>query len=198
MNKEITKKLIDNNFRFDGKQFVKNGVFVALIDIQTQKLDDAEIQKLIDYANSQPSVEHVPNNKPAYNDKISKLAGLFTQVASEIQNDPELKQGEKFLLLQRLMADIAPATKAYDKMKKELETEAKQLIQCNGDKQSEPIELHGAEVVIKYSYPAPTLDSNKLEIELQRAYAEIGTEYNQNDFVKPTTVRQTVIIQSIL
>ena len=133
-----------------------------------------------------------------YNTKLSQLGGLFTQTASEIMNDPELKTGEKFLLLQRLVADIAPATKQYEKLKKDIEKTAKDLLIPNGDKQSEPIEIEGAEVIIKYSYPPDTLDANKLEEALQQAYAEIGTDYRQDRFTKPSTIRQTVIIQSIL
>jgi len=132
------------------------------------------------------------------NEKISKLAGLFSQVASEIQNDPTLKQGEKFLLLQRLMADIKPATQAYDKMKKDIEKGVKSLVHCNGEKQSEPIEYDGAEIIIKYSYPPDSLDAVKLEKALQDAYSEIGAEYDSSEFTKPSTIRQTVIIQSIL
>lgn len=132
------------------------------------------------------------------NEKISKLAGLFTQVASEIIHDPELKQGEKFLLLQRLMADIKPATQSFEKMKKDIEKDVKSLVMPNGEKQSEPIEYDGAEVIIKYSYLPDRLDENKLEKALQDAYAEIGAEYNQSQFTKPQAIRQTVIIQSPL
>lgn len=132
------------------------------------------------------------------NERISKLAGLFTQVASEITNDDSLQAGEKYLLLQRMMADIKPATKAFDALKSEIEKTAKGLIQPNGDKESRPLELFGAEVIIKYSYPADTLDSAKLEKALQDAYAELGAEYQVNQFTKPSTVRQTVIIQAPL
>lgn len=132
------------------------------------------------------------------NEKISKLAGLFTQVASEIVNDPELKQGEKFLLLQRLMADIKPATESFEKMKKDIEKGVKSLVTPNGEKQSEPIEYDGAEIIIKYSYPPEKLDESKLEKALQDAYSEIGTQYDQSQFTKPQTIRQRVIIQSIL
>jgi hypothetical protein len=131
------------------------------------------------------------------NEKISKLAGLFTQVASEITNS-DMSRGEQFLLLQRLMADIKPATQAFDKIKKKIETSAKQIIVCNGEKQSEEIELDGASVLIKYSYPADKLDEVKLEKALQDAYSELNAEYDQSMFTKPQTVRQTVIIQSIV
>ena len=133
-----------------------------------------------------------------YNTKLSQLGGLFTQTASEIMNDPELKTGEKFLLLQRLVADIAPATKTFEKVKKDIEKRAKEMLLPNGEKQSETIEIEGAEVLIKYAYPPDTLDANKLEEALQQAYAEIGSVYKQERFTKPSTIRQTVIIQSIL
>ena len=133
-----------------------------------------------------------------YNTKISQLAGLFTQTASEIVNDNNLKKGEKFLLLQRLVADITPALKTYEEIKKEIEEYAKNVLLDNGTGKSDELEFEGASLLVKYSYPKPTLDGELLAIACEQAYAEIGTPFEKDKFFKESTPRKSVVIQSIL
>lgn len=133
-----------------------------------------------------------------YNTQIAKIGGLATALASEITNHPELKRGEKFLLLQRIFCELKPLQKNFQKIEKEIKSFAKENLQDNGEGQSEPTEFEGAELLVKYIYKKPTLDSEKLKVELERAYTEIGTEFNESDFEKPSTPSQKVIIQSIL
>lgn len=133
-----------------------------------------------------------------YNEKLSKLAGLFSQVASEISNDTTLLKGEKFLILQRLIADITPALKAYKEVKKEIEDFAKNELSDNGTGKSDEVKFEGASLLVKYSYPEPTLDGELLAIACEQAYAEIGTPFEKDKFLKESTPRKNVVIQSIL
>ena len=133
-----------------------------------------------------------------YNLEIAKIGAMFNALASTIQNDPELKRGEKFLLLQRIFLELKPTQKHFENIEKEIKSFAKENLHDTGEGKSEPVEFEGAEVLVKYIYKKPTLDSEKLKTELERAYQEIGTEFNQADFEKPSTPSQKVIIQSIL
>lgn len=133
-----------------------------------------------------------------YNTKLSQLAGLFVQTASEIVNDTNLKKGEQFLILQRLVADITPALKTFEEVKKEIEDFAKNELLDNGTGKSDELEFEGASVLVKYSYPKPTLDSELLAVACEQAYAEIGTPFEKDKFLKESTPRKSVVIQSIL
>lgn len=134
----------------------------------------------------------------SYNQKLSQLAGLCTAFASEIENDTNLKSGEKFLLLQRFFADTTKITKTFENIKKEIENKAKETLFDSGNGKSEETEIDGASVFVKYSYPKPTLDGEKLAVELERAYSEIGANFRIEDFQKESTPRKQVIIQSII
>jgi len=133
-----------------------------------------------------------------YNTKLSQLAGLATAFASEIENDQDLLEGEKFLLLQRFFADIAKMSKSYEKIKKNLEKFAKENLKDTGNNQSQEIDYKGVSIFVKYSYPKPSLNAEKLKQDLVSAFAEIGTEFNEMEYLKESTPRQSVIIQSIL
>jgi len=133
-----------------------------------------------------------------YNIKLSQLAGLCTAFASEIENDTNLKSGEKFLLLQRFFADTIKIQKTFESLKKEFEIYAKENLFDAGEGKSKEIELNGASIFVKYSYPKPSLDAEKLATELERAYTEIGATFDKSNFEKESTPRKTVIIQSIL
>jgi hypothetical protein len=133
-----------------------------------------------------------------YNTRLSQLAGLFSQVASEISNDTTLLRGEKFLVLQRLVADITPALKAFEQAKKEIEEYAKNVLLDNGSGKSDELEFEGASLIVKYSYPKPTLDGELLAVACEQAYAEIGTPFEKDKFLKESTPRKSVVIQSIL
>jgi hypothetical protein len=138
------------------------------------------------------------SNTEKYNTKLSQLAGLATAFASEIENDENLKLGEKFLLLQRFFGDTAKMQKSFDIVKKEIEEYAKTNLADNGSGKSPEVQFEGASVLVKYSYPKPTLDSEKLKTELERAYSEIGADFDELQFVKESTPRKQVIIQSII
>jgi hypothetical protein len=133
-----------------------------------------------------------------YNQQIAKIGALLNATASEISNDTNLKKGEKFLFLQRIFVELKPLQKNFEKIEKEFKEFAFENLQDKGDNESEPVEFEGAEVLVKYIYKKPTLDSEKLKTELERAYTEIGVEFKESDFEKPTTPSQKVIIQSIL
>jgi hypothetical protein len=133
-----------------------------------------------------------------YNNKISKLAGLFIQTANEILGDPSMKIGEKYLVIQQLMSGIKPATKIYDKIEKQIKTYAKDNLYDNGTGVSDPVIYEGSEVLVKYVYNPPELNAPLLEEELKRAYSEINEEYDPKLFLKERTPKRTVIIQSIL
>ena len=133
-----------------------------------------------------------------YNTKISQLSGLFTQTVTEIIGDSTLKQGEKFLIVQQLIAGITPATKQFDKVKKQIEEFAKAELSDNGTGVSDEFDYEGSTLLVKYAYPKPSLDGEKLATELERAYAELNTAFDIQMYQKETTPRKTVIIQSKL
>jgi hypothetical protein len=60
-----------------------------------------------------------------YNTKLSQLSGVVTSYISEISNDNELLKGEKFLLMQRFIADITPSLKIIEKLENEIKEFAK-------------------------------------------------------------------------
>jgi hypothetical protein len=86
-----------------------------------------------------------------YNTKISQLSGLFTQTVTEIIGDSTLKQGEKFLIVQQLIAGITPATKQFDKVKKQIEEFAKAELSDNGTGVSDEFDYEGSTLLVKYS-----------------------------------------------
>jgi len=133
-----------------------------------------------------------------YNQTIAKMGAMLNAVASEISNDSTLQEGEKFLLLQRIFVELKPVEKNFEKVEKTIKEFAKNNLHDIGDGKSEATNYFGAEVMVKYSYPQPTLDGEKLKTELERAYSELNVEFDELQFLKPTTPRQTVIIQSIL
>ena len=133
-----------------------------------------------------------------YNTKISQLSGLFQQTVTEIIGDSTLKQGEKFLILQQLIAGITPATKQFDKVKKQIEEFAKAELSDNGTGVSDEFDYEGSTLLVKYAYPKPSLDGEKLATELERAYAELNTQFDIQMYQKEATPRRTVIIQSKL
>lgn len=133
-----------------------------------------------------------------YNLEISKLSGQVKTLAEHIQNDPSLKRGEKILYLQRLIADIKPAQKIFQELKLNLEKYAKKHLEDTGDGTSDPIQLDGAEVFVKYIYHKPQLDPAKLKNELEKVYEERGEEFNEEMFSKESTPRKQVIIQNPL
>ena len=117
---------------------------------------------------------------------------------TEILGDTSMPIGERFVIAQQLIAGITPATKAFDKHKKALETWAKDNLKDDGSGKSEAIKHEGAEIMIKYSYPKPSWDGDKLAEELQRTYAEINATWDDTQFLKPATPRKSVVIQSII
>jgi hypothetical protein len=133
-----------------------------------------------------------------YNTKLSQLAGLITAFASEIENDKTLKQGEKFLILQRIFVDLKPLEKAFSNSKKEIENWAKNNLHDNGDGKSEETEFDGASVFVKYSYPKPTIDTDKVVEDFSRLLADYNREFDKSQYEKLSTPRKQVIIQSIL
>jgi hypothetical protein len=133
-----------------------------------------------------------------YNQKLSQLSGLITAFATEIDLDNSLLAGEKFLILQGIMASLKPLEKSFDKSKKAIEEIAKAQLQDLGDGKSDEIELDGASVMIKYAYPKSKLNAERLELDYIKALTEIGSDYNQDMYLDESTPRQTVIIQSII
>jgi hypothetical protein len=133
-----------------------------------------------------------------YNERLAKLAGLTLALSKEIENDTNLKKGEKFLLLQRYFADTILVKKSFEKIKKEFENFAKENLYDTGDGTSQEVEVEGVSILVKYSYPKDTLDAEKLKEELERTYAELNIEFDEKKFLKTTTPRRQVIIQSIL
>jgi hypothetical protein len=107
-----------------------------------------------------------------YNTQIAKIGGLTTALASEITNDPNLKTGEKFLLLQRIFVELKPVEKNFKQIEKEIKDFAFDNLHDVGEGQSEPAEFMGAEVLVKYSYPKPSLNAKKLKEDLEKAFAE--------------------------
>jgi hypothetical protein len=133
-----------------------------------------------------------------YNLEIAKIGAMFNALASTITNDTTLQEGEKFLLLQRIFVELKPTQKNFEKVEKGIKEFAKDNLYDDGSGKSEATNYFGAEVMVKYSYPKPTLDGEKLKTELERAYSELNVDFDELQFLKPTTPRQTVIIQSIL
>ena len=130
--------------------------------------------------------------------KLSQLTGLISAFAEEIDLNKELKIGEKFVILQRVFANLKPLQRAFDSQKKELENLAKDQLRDLGNGTSESITVEGAELMIKYSYPKPSLDSDKLETDYIRLLADYNLDYDRNSYNIESKPRQTVIIQSIL
>jgi hypothetical protein len=133
-----------------------------------------------------------------YNTQIAKLGAMVNAVASEISNDTNLKKGEKFLLLQRIFLELKPVDKHFKNIEKEIKDFASENLADSGDGKSQEVEFDGASVFVKYSYPKDTLDGEKLKTELERAYSELNVDFDETQFLKPSTPRKTVVIQSTL
>ena len=133
-----------------------------------------------------------------YNETIAKLGALVNATASEISNDNSLLKGEKYLLLQRILLEIKPLQKNFENIEEELKGHALKNLKDEGSGESKTLDFEGAEILIKYSYPKPTLDAELLKEELARVYAEINTEFNEYQFLKESTPRKRVIIQKKL
>jgi len=131
-----------------------------------------------------------------YTDELSKLAGLITAFGTKIVGDTELQEGERYIELQQLMSAIAPTQKKFKKLEDKIKGYAKENLLDNGSGESDNLNYFGANVSIKYVYPKPKLDAGLLEVELERAYAEIGTEYDKEKFMSLASPRQIVRIQS--
>jgi hypothetical protein len=121
------------------------------------------------------------------NQKISQLSGLITAFGVELKLS-NLSKGEEFLLIQELETALKSLMKRKDEIKSQyLEVASEQ-----------PKNIDGAEVFVKIAYPKPTLDANKLEADYIRVLADYNIEYNQNDYLKESTPRKTLVIQSII
>lgn len=154
------------------------------------------------------------------NGQIAKIGALANAMASEIINS-DLRDGEKFLLLQRIFAEIAPSEKAFKKTKKSIEDYAKENAIDRGDNQSEPFNYEGAEVLVKFAYPKAKIDGDKLiedfkilTSEYEKIYddyvnamAKAGEDFdtliakqkfNVYDYYIESTTRKTVTIQTKL
>lgn len=129
-----------------------------------------------------------------YNTKLSQLAGLATAFASEIQNDQSLKEGEKFLLLQRFFCDIKPLEKVFKEQDNFFKDWAK-----NNLKDGDIKEFEGVEVTIKYNKPpAPALDANLVYNELERVYSELNYDIDKTRFLTQREPAKKITIQSII
>lgn len=126
-----------------------------------------------------------------HNANISRATAMFNAVVSEIANDQELKKGEKFVLIQRLFVDINKAKKDFEKVEKEIKEWVIDNVQ-DGD----VAEYEGAEVTIKYSYPKPSLDTDKIVEDYSRLLADYNREFDSLQYEKPSTPRKTIKIQS--
>jgi cell division protein YceG involved in septum cleavage len=133
-----------------------------------------------------------------YNKQLSQLAGLITAFASEIENDTNLLKGEKFLILQRIFADLKPLEKAFENAKKEIENWTKDNLHDQGEGKSKEVEMEGASVFVKYSYPKPTIDTNRVIEDFSRLLADYNQEFDKTKYEKQSTPRKQIIIQSII
>jgi len=122
------------------------------------------------------------------NQKIATLCGLIGELTANIETEETLKKGEKYLLIQQLELALKPLGKYKEQIKEEFGRVAT----------TQPHNFEGAEIYKKIIYPKASLDADKLESDLIRAYTEIGTKYDQAIYLKEATPRTTVIIQSIL
>lgn len=121
------------------------------------------------------------------NQKISQLSGLITAFGTELKLE-NLEIGTEYLLIQELELALTPLLKRKEELKKLFLEQATET----------PQQIEGAEIYKKIIYPKPTLDSSKLESDLIRLYSEIGSDYNQSLYLKQSTPRVTLVIQSIL
>jgi hypothetical protein len=133
-----------------------------------------------------------------YNTQLSQLAGLIKTFASEIENDSTLMEGEKFLILQRIFVDLKPLEKAFENSKKEIENWAKDNLFDFGDGKSQEIDYQGANIHVKYSYPKPTIDTDKVVEDYSRLLADYNREFDKSQYEKESTPRRQVIIQTII
>jgi hypothetical protein len=130
-----------------------------------------------------------------YNEQLSKLSGLVTGTAQQIINDPNLKQGEKYLLLQQFFQGIKTVTDSYEALQDFLKEWAKENLTDMGDNKSKQVFFEGAEISIKYKYPKPKLNAELLKQDLEKAFAEIGTELDITPYLIESTPTRTVEIQ---
>ena len=120
------------------------------------------------------------------------------QLPPRLATITNLKKDEKFYYYKNFCGIKTNQKRTLKRLEKEIKNFAKENLYDDGTGKSEATNYFGAEVLVKYSYPKPTLDSEKLKTELERAFAELNVDFDDLQFLKPTTPRQTVIIQSIL
>lgn len=128
--------------------------------------------------------------------QINKVSGLIHSTSKEVESS-ELKKGEKYLLLRSLMQGIKPAQKIFENLEKDFKYFAKQNLIDLGDGKSDKVEYEGVELSIKYTYVKPRLDSEKLKEDLVNAFAEIGDEYHEEEYLTEPQQRQTVVIENV-
>jgi hypothetical protein len=137
-------------------------------------------------------------NIDRYNQFIIQLIGGASSFAKEIELDQELTDGQRYSLNQQILSGVAPFQKLFDKLEKSYKELAISQLSDLGNNQSDVLTVENLEMYIKYTYPTAKLNSKKLEQELKNAYAEIGTEYKQDDFLTPSTPTKKVIIQPVI
>lgn len=130
-----------------------------------------------------------------FSNDIAKAGAMINAIASQIFNS-DLPEGEKFLELQQLMLELTPTIKKYEKQKDTIAKWAKSELIDYGDGKSQLVDYEGAEVYVKYSYAKPTLDTDKIVEDYTRILGDYNQEFNPEKYYKPSTPRQTVVIQS--
>ena len=129
---------------------------------------------------------------------LLELSTLTTFIRESIQNElanNTITEGEYLDYLLRCEQSYIPLIELKEKFRKNLEDFAKSELEDNGTQKSNIFEKNGLKIFVKFAYPKPTLDSEKLKTELVRAYADIGAEFIESEFLKPSTPRKTVVIQ---
>ena len=127
------------------------------------------------------------------NQKIAQLTGLTSSFISEIKNNAELKESEKYFLYRDLVQAVAIAEKQMSSIDKRLIEYAKKSME-NGDVKF----FEGYELTIQINKSSMKLDIVKLEKDFERMLGDYNLEYKKSDYEIPRTPSTVVKIEKPL
>jgi hypothetical protein len=200
MNKEITNKLRENNFTFNGKEFSKSGVIIPLIDVQTERLSVEKIEELIKVANSQlpanQSKKQQNHGEKEYNQKtLDSIEQLVSMLDAQLI---KVKQSDDKVLMKKAYETVLQAFNArsdFESKKKwfileEIKYKYEQLFleELGGREEGE---IDGYSVSYKLPNPTFRLDQKKV----REQFSELSDEEYKNMVYSYTDPKKKLTIK---
>lgn len=127
------------------------------------------------------------------NQKIAQLTGLTSSFVSDIKNNLELKENDKYFLYRDLVQAVAVADKEMSIIKKKLDEYSKKSL-----RDGETIIFNGYELTLKIAKAGVEIDVDKLEKDFKRILGDYNLEYKKSDYEIDRTPRKTVTVQKPL